>query len=262
MLTGLGANVLANIVATATLSTIVVLLRARGPSVAYLLFWRSFSRDLAVIVSEVPFSYDPDIRPGEQPPLTPIGDALALAELMRFIGRRAHRPAVTAAANTAVFDRLKRQNLLIIGGPKYNRPCFSILAELNEAVLYQFMRVEAGSHKRARQDVDMKRLIARPGSGLPDLSPDSQSELDFGCTIVSRNPYNRRRRVVVVGGLSTLSTVAATTWLLRPHAALWWRTRIRARGFQAIITSRAVTSTTAANIRLHVLHYFPEEDRS
>jgi hypothetical protein len=54
------------------------------PRMANILFWRSFSADLVILISEVKHEYDPNVRIGGQPPLTPLGDALSLAKILNL----------------------------------------------------------------------------------------------------------------------------------------------------------------------------------
>ena|SRR5215475_10233889 len=77
-------NLIASVLASAITYIAVAVLRFRIPSAGYLLFWRKFARDLIIIISEIDVPYDPNVKRGEQPPLTPMGDAMVLGEFLLY----------------------------------------------------------------------------------------------------------------------------------------------------------------------------------
>ena len=247
-------SLIASLCASALTYMVVAVFKIRIPSAANILFWRSFVRGLVITISEVPLPYDPPMRAGEQSPLTPMGDALALGEVVRLM--RAHRypaPEVVSAQSSQALDRVKHQNLLIIGGPKYNFAAQQCLTQLDNILPYQFRRLRPKQQaKRTIRDVDLKRFVG--SSDLPDVVPDASQDLDFGMALLARNPYNDDKQVLIIGGLSGLSTLAAFLWLQKSRPIFWLRLR-RRKGFQAIVQCRSVATTRVSNIGTKAFNY-------
>ena len=247
-------NLLATILASALTYVAVAIFRLRFPSVAYLLFWRAFANNLVIVISEVVTPYDPTVRRGAQPPLTPIGDAIVLGEFLRFLRRRLRLdPTVVSIQDANGFDRIKHQNLLIIGGPKYNFAANACLEELDESLPYQFRRLRPRIDNRTIDDPRMKRFVGKDGQ-LPDIVPQPERDLDYGCVVMAKNPYNDQNRIFVVAGLSNLSTLAASAWLQSSRPLFWIRTYLK-KGFEVIVECKDTGSTMVSNVKTHAIFF-------
>jgi hypothetical protein len=241
-------GVISSLIASVITYTAIVAFRFRLPTVSRLVFWRSFSHDLVVLISEMEHRYDPDMRRGEQPPLTPLGDAITLADFLRYFKRRFKAdPIVVSAQTPETFDRVKHQNLLVIGGPKYNFGAHSLLLDLDPRLPYQFRRLRPlESGPLAAVDPEMKRFVG-DSPDAPQFISDPARDRDYGCVIMAPNPYNEERKVLVVAGLSTLATLGASAWLQRTHPGLWFRAR--RRGFETIVSCRTSGITRVSHVK-------------
>jgi hypothetical protein len=242
-------GVVGSLVASAVTYVAVVIFRFRLPTLSHLIFWRGFAKDLVVVISEVPVQYDPATRRGDDPPLTPLDDAIMLGEFLRFFRRRLKAdPLVVSAASPALFDQIRHHNLLIIGGPKYNFAAHSVLTELDSRLPYQFRRLRPREQQPYPvHDSEMKRFVGRTPEDAFVAEPDR--DRDYGCVVATTNPYNEARSVVVVAGLSTLSTLGAGTWLQKRHPGLWLKGRFRHDGFQAIVGCRNTATTRVSYLK-------------
>lgn len=242
-------GVIGSLAASAITYVAVVILRFRLPTLSHLVFWRHFAKDLAVVISEMPLEYDPVARRGDQPPLTPLADAIMLGEFLRFFRRRLKAdPLVVSASTAPLFDQVKHRNLLIIGGPKYNFAAYSVLVELDDRLPYQFRRLRPREPQPYQvHDSELKRFVGR--AGAPAFITEPDRDRDYGCVVVTTNPYNEERSVVVVAGLSTLATLAAGTWLQKRHPGLWLQGRYRHDGFQAIVGCTSTATTRVSNVK-------------
>jgi hypothetical protein len=245
--TAVELGAIGSLIASAITYVVVVIFRFRLPTISHLIFWRRFSRDLIVLISEMPHQYDPTVRRGEQPPLTPLGDAIALADFLRFFKRRLRTdPIVVSAQSQEAFDRVKHHNLLVIGGPKYNFGAQALLADLDERLPYQFRRLRPRVEAPFQaDDPEMKRFVGRT-SDAPAFTSDPTKDRDYGCVVMTTNPYNEQRRILLVAGLSTLTTIAGSAWLQKTHPRLWLRSR--ANGFQAIVSCRNSGITRVSHV--------------
>lgn len=247
-----------SLLASAIVYILVGVFNLRFPTIAYLLFWRKARQDLIILLSEVPLMYDPTIRPGSQPPLTPAGDAVSLGVILHFLKSRLRtKPEVVTVGSAAeYFNRYRTNNMILIGGPKYNRAAYEFLAEMDVRMEYQFARVRGQEQSTDVDDLSLKRFISRDSTIRPDISLDNTTDSDVGMVVVARNPYNNEKMIAFVGGLTTLSTLAATTWLLRRNVRVWMQMRLRkAMGFQAIISGRSSDSIQITNVTLRVVSY-------
>jgi hypothetical protein len=248
-------NLAASILASVATYIAVVVFRLRIPSAAYLLFWRNFAKDLVVVISEISTAYDPAVRRGAQPPLTPIGDAIVLGDFLRTFRKRLRAdPAVVSVQDSDSFDRLKHRNLLIIGGPKYNFAAQACLEELDESLPYQFRRLRPKTPNRQVEDPEMKRFVGRDRSVGPDIVLVPERDLDYGCAVMSKNPYNDQRKVFIVAGLSNLSTMGVSEWLRRGRPLFWIRT-FMTKGFEVIVECRDIGPTRVSNVRTRAVFF-------
>ncbi len=87
-------------------------------------FWGGFQDDVVIVIPTSNDIVDPS-------PFTPLQDAIAVSELRDFLLINLNaRSTVTAADKDANLDTLKSHNLIIIGGPKFNRVADQFMARL------------------------------------------------------------------------------------------------------------------------------------
>lgn len=252
-------GIVSSLLASAITYVLVVLFRFRLPSVSHILFWRHFAEDLVVLISEMQHDYDPRARrDAEQPPLTPLGDAVTLADFLRFLKRRLKaEPTVVSVQNQDAFEAYKHRNLLVIGGPKYNYGAQALLLELDARLPYQFRRLRPlVTEPYQADDPHLKKFVGvTEHAAVYESDPDNNA--DFGCVVMAENPYNEKRRVLIVGGLSTLATIGAGEWLQGTHPKLWWRAR--RTGFEAIVGCRTSGITRVSHVEPKYLAYLSSE---
>lgn len=245
--TSLAAGTLASLIAMAIGAGAGYAWRDGTKIVPRHLFWNRFKKDLQILISEVPNKYDPSVRPGAQPPLTPIGDAIALSQLLHFLRTETESGLKVSSVQSVVeFDRIKDHNLLIIGGPKYNTPCSLLLTQLDPHLPYQYMRLVSPQRRRA-EDSHLKRFHSRV-NGQPDLTCSPHDDIDFGMILVCRNPYNHDAFVICAGGLSTLSTIACAKWLTKMSLHDTIKARQAGTGLQIIVKCRSVDAARVTGV--------------
>ena len=248
-------GVIASLIATTIGFAAGRVFRRGVPRATKLLLWGRLCEDLVVLISEVPYKYDPVMRKGRQPPLTPFGDALSLAHMVNFL--RTHlraEPLVTSIQSEGDLDRFKDQNLLIIGGPKYNLGAATFLRVLDSDLVYQYRRIREPTDRR-KDDLDMKVFVGLPPK-FEHFQVGLANEMDYGMVVIAPNPFNSRRMVVLLGGLSPLSTLAASKWILSASAIQLFSLRDRSVGIQVVVSCRDVDSFRVTDITTAFKHSF------
>lgn len=244
---GFAPGVAASLAAGVLTLVVSAAFRVRLPRVSNSLFWKGFSRDLVIVVSEVPTEYDPNVRPGQQPQLTPICDAIVLGDFLHFL-RAAFKaePEVVSLPQESDFDRIKHRNVLIVGGPKYNLACMSFLKEIDSELPYQFKRIRVQG-QRVSNDPDLKQFVSNE-SDLPPLGCNSADEWDFGCVVLRKGLFQADRSVLVVAGLSTLATLGAANWIRSRRFPFWIRNSVGSSGFEIIVKCRTLSAVRVAQV--------------
>ncbi len=243
-------NVTASVVGALVVYILVAVFNIRIPPLSVLFFWAGYSRELVIVISEVTVKYDPTYRPGKQPQLTPIGDAIVLADFLHYFREKLGKtPKVLSVHNISEFDAIKDQNMLLIGGPKYNIACNQFLTEIDNELEYQFKRIRVPSERRRANDPELKMLVSRAGQDK-DFICDGSNECDYGMVVVRQNPYAKNKTIITVGGLSPMSTIAAANWIRRASFIKWLIKVKLSNGFQAILRCRAVDTVRVSNINL------------
>lgn len=251
-LSDIQVNTIASLVAGGLTYIAATVWNVRLPTFAGLLFWRRFVKDVVILISEMEAEYDPKLRRGEQPPLTPLGDALALGQFLRFLKIRHRRAShrVVSAQNSSTFDRIRHNNLLVIGGPKYNHGAESILIELDDILPYQFRRLRPRENVRLPVDLEMKRFVGIDKTKRTPFVLNPERDRDYACLVVAANPFNEDSLVLVAAGLSSISTLAAAECIHKIPRRLWYRLRFRHVGFQIIVSCTSTDIVRATNIRI------------
>lgn len=240
-------NIAASIVSAFITYIILAIFHIRLPLFSNYLFWKSFSKDLVVVISEVPIDYDPLVRIGTQPQLTPICDAMVLADFLNFLRSECKsNPQIVSVNGKADFDIIKDHNLLIIGGPKYNIAAFEFLKEIDKELIYQFRRIRE-PEPTTPIDPNLK-CFASSSNDYYNIQCRSDDEFDYGMVVLRKSPYISGKHVLVVGGLSTLATLAAANWLRTRKFYFWLNSQRKYPGFQAVIKCRSIDRVKVSNI--------------
>ncbi|HEY0738264.1 MAG TPA: hypothetical protein VGD69_25325 [Herpetosiphonaceae bacterium] len=242
-------SIVSSIVAAIITYIVIAVFRIRPPRLSNVLFWKKFSKDLIIVVSEVPIEYDPQVRGGSQPQLTPICDAMTLADFLNYFRSECKsNPQIVSINDKNDFDVIKDHNLLIIGGPKYNIAALEFLKEIDTELVYQFKRIRDLSERKTN-DSELKSFVSN--------SPEHQTvycraddEIDYGCVVLRNSPYVSGKLVMIVGGLSTLATLAAANWIRTRRFYFWLRSWRASKGFQAIIKCRSIDRVKVSNIEV------------
>jgi len=194
-----------------------------------------------------------------QPPLTPIGDAIALAELSLFT-RTQLRGTLTLdyIFDVADWNRIKAKNLIIIGGPKYNDACTEALLKIDRTIPYQFARIRVSKEQWRLDDIEFKKFVGQAENADRDshLKVTCLDTSDFSTVLWLRNPYDQRKQILLVGGLSTLSTTAAMRWLLRQRGWSWLWYWLKYDGFQVLLSCEVVDPITVTKEHVERLEGF------
>jgi hypothetical protein len=242
-------GVASSIVASALTYLATVAFRFRLPTLATLFFWRKLATNTHLIVSEVPLEYDPKLISQGPAPLTPIGDAVSLFRLADFFRIRLRTsPEVASATENSNFLPLRRGNLIIIGGPKYNVAAHHLLSELNGLLPYQFQRIVTPVPRQS-DDPNMKRIVASQPE-LSDITIAADDEFDYGMLIIAKSPYVASRYVVLAAGLGTHGTLGATSYLLALSGFELLRALWSKNGIQYIVRCRALDPMRVSQISL------------
>jgi hypothetical protein len=240
-------GIASSLAASALTLILSIVFKVRPPRISNLLFWKAFSKDLVIVISEVPTAYDPDVRPGQQPQLTPMCDAIALGDFLHYFrGTFKTEPEVVSIAEESDFDRIKHRNVLVIGGPKYNLACVALLKEIDSELPYQFKRFRVQSERIIR-DPDLKQFVSNEAD-LPPLACLANDEWDFGSVVLRKGLFQSNRSVLVVAGLSTLATLGSANWIRSRRFPFWIRNGLSSRGFEVIIKCRTLSSVRVAQV--------------
>lgn len=240
-------NITASIVSAILTYIVLSIFRIRFPRLSDILFWKKFSQKLIIVISEVPIEFEPLTRVGAQPQLTPICDAMALADFLNFFRSQCKaNPQIVSVNSKADFDLIKDNNLLIIGGPKYNIAALEFLKEIDGELIYQFKRIRQQYQLQAN-DPDLKFFVSNDPQH-PNLQCKSDDEIDYGTIIIHNSPYVSAKKIVLIAGLSTLSSLAGANWIRARPFHFWLKLHWQHRGLQAIIRCRSIDRVKVSNI--------------
>jgi hypothetical protein len=240
-------NIIASIVSAILTYIILAIFRIRIPNLSNILFWKSFSKKLIIVISEVPIEFEPLTRVGAQPQLTPICDAMALADFLNFFRSECKaNPQIVSVNSKSDFDLIKDNNLLIIGGPKYNIAALEFLKEIDSELIYQFKRIRQQYQFKAN-DPDLKFFVSNAPQ-YSNLQCKSDDEIDYGTIVIYNSPYVSAKKIVLIAGLSTLSSLAGANWIRTRPFHFWLRLNRQQKGAQIIIKCRSIDRVKVSNI--------------
>lgn len=244
-------GVLSSMVAAWFLWLLARLLNIRIPRPTRWL-WATLFRDAHVVITQIPGNYDVQLKTGKQPPLTPIGDALALSELLHHADSN-FRAKLTLSYifDDADWNRIRAKNLIIIGGPKYNVAAREVLSKLENNLKYQTARLQVPRDQWQREDLNLKKFVLNPNEdvGVKEYGLSTSDTVDYASVVWARNPFNQDARILVVNGLTTLSTLAAMRWLVSAWGWSWVHNMIGGQGVQIMLTCNAIDPITVTTQR-------------
>ncbi len=247
---GVLSGVFTAIVSGLLLSFLGALWHIRLPGLSVLLFWKSYTKGMRVVTSEVyKAAVEPQMRPGRRSALLLYGEVVALGDLLHFFRDRCKvDPQVASVRDTPDFDRIKDRNLFLVGGPKYNLAAKKFLQEVDPELYYQCKRLLPDRDIHAT-DRDLKVFIGRTAD-YPNFTYDLKQEIQYATIILRKDLYTAGKSVLCAAGLSNISTFAAVDWLLSRPPSFWFRVRRQQKGFQAIIKCRVLDHAKVSKLEL------------
>ena len=249
-------NEISSIVSGLLMYLLAAALRIRLPNVPVLLFWKDFSKELAIVASEVKTSFDPQMRAGSTPSLLLPGEVVALGEMLHFFRSECKTdPHIVSVSNDADFDRSKDKNLFLLGGPKYNSVAREFLQEISDELFYQPKRLLQDDKVKAN-DPEVKVFVGKNAS-YPNFTYDFQDEIQYATIVFRKDLYVSGKQVLFIAGLSNASSLAGVTWILTRPFSFWLRVRKQRKGFQAIIKCRVIDQAKASKIELAFYQELP-----
>lgn len=136
------------------------------------------------------------------------GDLLAMAQVITLTNRlfKSTR-SLTVHADQQDLQRVKEQNLVVIGGGKHNA-VFRALVEELRVPLHFFDTASESFHEIRNRE----RSIVF----TPEYSADGTLAQDLGLAVRCRNPWNKEKWVLIAAGSHTYGSAAVMEFLLRP----------------------------------------------
>ena len=159
--------------------------------------WRVPNRgDFSIVVADGPLSdaKRPTIHPAEFAAATELSGYLT--QTLRISVTRV-RPSVNFPLDEAL-----EGNLILIGGPVYNRVHRLMLERLD--LPYEFR----------------DRVLVRLEDGMtfaPVSSADGVAAVDYGLIVITVNPYNPKSRLVLLAGCRTFGCLGAARAMIGPY---------------------------------------------
>jgi hypothetical protein len=157
----------------------------------------------------------------------PLGDALALSKIFEVLNKYKDKNELQPSNWE---DNIKNQNLVFVGGPMYNIGTRYILENIEGKIHYQFKRIVDKDYNTI--DIKFKSFIKKKHSGY-DIKIDKDLKVDYGTLIVIKNPWNSQKWIVLVAGLSPISTLGAIESLNK--ISYFKALKLRKKEFQFII---------------------------
>lgn len=242
-------NILLSLLSSFIAYIIAMLFHARFPNLAAFFFWKPFSRKMDIVVSEVKIPFEPQMRSGQHPYLLPLGEVVAIGELLHFFRSQCKTdPPIVSARDEVDFDNIKANNLLILGGSKYNNAARLILQEISEELYYIPMRALQSEVVRSN-DPELKVFMGK-NNDYPNFTYTFQKDVQYATIIFRKDLYVVGKSVLVVAGLSSVSSLAGVNWVLSRPFSFWQRARKQRKGFQAIIKCRVIGQAQPSKIEL------------
>lgn len=175
-------------------------------------FWRRFGNG-ALHVVVAPFRGDSQVK-WEPSGLYGTGDMVALHELQTTMATL-RRPVFDVVFEEGIGRNDKRDNLILIGGPDANPITREILDGVGR--LHRL-----GLRFRKRWFSPTTLLDLREGKTLAPrwerstLNRKNEAVVDYGIIVFAENPFDDRRRVLVVAGVYGYATLAGVMLLNDP----------------------------------------------
>lgn len=131
-------------------------------------------------------------------------EARAAGEIESFLVRLYPRIQPRVTLSDAVTPELLRGDLVIIGGPIYNKISRSVLDHYSSIARFD------GYELVMARDTWLKEA---------ELGDDGQITSDVGLVLIAPNPWNSSRRAIVLCGSRTYGCLAASRAMVRSDAA-------------------------------------------
>lgn len=137
------------------------------------------------------------------------GDMLALANVLMLSNKLAETSSnLVLCTDAEQYEIAKQNNIISIGGSKYNRICASLIDELR--VPLHFYDTENDNDNHVIRD--QKTSITYSS----EYNSDMQVVKDVALVVRARNPFNRSKWIVIAIGSHTFGTAAAIEYLTNP----------------------------------------------
>jgi hypothetical protein len=136
------------------------------------------------------------------------GDLLALSRLLTLADTYFKNNQLRVHTDSREFNTSKMDNLVVIGGGKYNPVFRELVGELN--IPLHFFDTATASFREIR---NQGRSIVYS----PEYSDSGVLTKDIGLAVHARNPNSDNRTIVIVAGSHTYGSVAAMEYLAHQH---------------------------------------------
>lgn len=240
--------VIASLIASVIIYIATVLYKIRLPSLLHIIVWRKFEKEVTVCVMEIQNPYDTFKKSAERRfSLVPLGEVVALKELDKYIDYNYNRRLYPISIqNESEFSFYSDKDLIILGGPRNNFVSRKILKKLDPVLVYQFARIR-NDDKGNEENPVFKSLVSY---GKEELICEEPEKIDYGVVIYCKNPYNIKCHIILCGGLSQCSTLAAAMWIQKIPTLKMFKYLALCDGFEAIISCKSTNNQNATNIKM------------
>jgi len=139
----------------------------------------------------------------------PLGDAMALDKICNYLSY-AKRPYVIHPGANYKYEN-SGNDVICIGGPRHNQASREILNHLGSRIHYQFARMITKGYES--DGIDLKRFVDQKNNGSSILVP-IDLETDYGTIISAKKHPEDSNRILIIAGMSPLSTWGAVQWMM------------------------------------------------
>lgn len=142
----------------------------------------------------------------------PVGDSIALSKVfgVTSILKNNVEVKVNFVEDIEDFNRLKDSNMIVIGGPMYNKCARYVLEYVDDRLPLQFKRVIDGDYESV--DIKYKEIVNRLDEETKFKASENYDG-DHGFLLVIKNPWNNKKWIFLTAGLSPTSTNAVIDFI-------------------------------------------------
>lgn len=134
-------------------------------------------------------------------------EARAVGEIESFLHRLYRNLRVSVALSSSVSNEGLRENLILIGGPVHNTITRDLL-----------QRMAGDGFSAVDFDSYSIKLNGTQWTGQAQLDSEENICTDVGVIIMAPNPYNPKRRLILLAGSRTFGCLAAARAIIRSDA--------------------------------------------